>query len=651
MEKRACKYRFGPFELRTRTREIAKQGVKLKLRPQPFQVLEVLLERAGDVVSREELHARVWGKETFVDFEHGLNTAVKELRGVLSDSASEPRYIETIPRVGYRLMVAVEAIAGERTTVEVESTKQEGMPEAETAAKPGQRGVGGRTARRGKKWAAIALAAVVVLGLAASWAWNRRRATAKTEPGRVMLAVLPFENLTGDASQEYFSEGLTEEMIAQLGRSDPEHLGVIARTSVEKYQGGGTQLQQIGNELGVNYVLEGSVRRDGEKVRVTAKLVQVKDQSGVWAREYDRELVSLLGLQTEIAQEVAGEIEATLGVAKNRVKVPEGTAGLSPNGYAAHDLYWKGLYFWNKRDPGGFEQAIAYFQQAIEKDPGYAPAYAGLANTYTLLSGYSGAVPKQYMPKARAAALRALELDGNLPEAHTAWALVVQNYDWDWETSGKEFRRAIELNPNYATAHQWYAEHLTWQGRFDEALKESERARQLDPLSLVIAADHGAIMYYSRKYERAIEEFQSVREMAPRFPRTAMIFYAYLEAGRFPEAREDLEGQKRSTGEDVWYWTELACVEGHMGNNVAAKKVLKKATEEWKRRGLDPGTLILANLGVGDSEEALRLLEEAYAQHSNVLTTIKVEPLFDPLRGDARFQDLMRRVRLAGETK
>ena len=308
-----------------------------------------------------------------------------------------------------------------------------------------------------------------------------------------MLAVLPFENMTGDTTQDYLSDGLTEEMIAQLGRLDPAEFGVIARTSVMHYKHASAKMDQIGRELGVGYVLEGSVRRDSGKVRINAELIDTGTQSQLWSKEYDRELTNLLSVQGEIAHEISDEIQLTLG--KRTLSKPAPVALLTPRTYQAYDLYLRGLYFWNKRTIQGFEQAILYFQQAIDQDENYAPAYAGLADSYTLLTSYSLTPTSKYMPKARAAALRAVALDDNLPEAHVALALIVENYDWDWDTSEREYRRAISLNPNYATAHHWYAEQLTWMGRFEEAMRESEEARRLDPFSLIIATDHAAIFY------------------------------------------------------------------------------------------------------------------------------------------------------------
>jgi TolB-like protein/DNA-binding winged helix-turn-helix (wHTH) protein len=647
MAQQACGYRFGPFELRTRAREISKQGVKLKLRPQPFQVLELLLEHAGDVVTREELHSRVWGTETFVDFEHGLNTAVKELRGVLADSATEPKYIQTLPRVGYRLVVPVEAF-GIETAATASPAPELTVPEKSKAIDAPASPVAA-SRLRARLWVPLALAALLVLAFLGYRQWPRARKDAPPQTTRVMLAVLPFDNLTADPAQDYFSDGLTEEMIAQLGRLDPEHLGVIARTSVVKYKHNENQLEEIASKLSVQYVLEGSVRREGTQVRVTTKLIQVHDQSGVWAKEYDRELVNLLQLQAEIAADVSKEIQQTLGGMMRDVRLPTASpaSALSAATIAAHDAYLKGLYFWNKRDVPDFEQAITYFQEAIAADPQYAPAYAGLANTYSLLAGYSGSNGDRYMSKAKAAALRALQLDASLPEAHTAWALAVQNYDYDWDTSEREFHRAIELNPNYATAHHWYAEHLMWVGKFDQALQESERARQLDPLSLIIAADRGAIFYFSRQYPRAIEQFQSVRELEPHFQKAGMIIFCFIEAGEYDQARANLRARKPEENQTPWYPAAVAYLEGHAGNAELARKAFRHAQQLYRLETMDPSVLIPAALGAGDKQEALTLLERAYVQHCNVMTSLKVNPILDPLRAEPRFQELLRRVKLA----
>jgi TolB-like protein/DNA-binding winged helix-turn-helix (wHTH) protein/Flp pilus assembly protein TadD len=654
------RYRFGVFELLPRTRELLKEGRRIKVRPQPLQVLEVLLEHGGDVVTREELRERVWQADTFVDFEHGLNTAIKELRAVLNDSATEPRYIETMPKVGYRMVVEVEAPESEGSVKKVIELGEPAAPirdfvwsgesgwagvkREKAEAKP-QSNLGG--------WiAGVALAMLVIAGIWVGVKWVRARESVKREAvklaasknGRVMLAVLPFQNLTGDAGQEYFSDGLTEEMIAQLGLMDPEHFGVIARTSVMRYKSTQENAEQIGRELGVQYMLEGSVRRDAERVRITAQLIRTGDQTRLWTKQFDRGLQSLLAVQSEIALETANEIQQTLGAKKPGAAVV--AAAMSREDYEAYDQYLKGLYFLNKRTPAGFGQAIGYFQGAIKKNPRSAPAYAGLANTYTLMSGYSLSPASKYMPRARAAALRALELDDRLPEAHTALALVVQNYDLDWQTAEKEFKRAIELNPNYATAHHWYAEHLGFRGRFEEAFRESDEAKRLDPLSLIIAADRGVLLYFARDYDRAIEQFRVVQEMDPDFSHGHMIGFVYAEKRMYPEALADIESGKRVAGTGAWYWTAKARVYGQSGNEAEARRALEELEKTNKQHPVDPGALAWAHLGMGHQEEGLRWLEKAYEQHSNAMTMLKVEPIYDPVRDDARFQALLRRVGL-----
>jgi TolB-like protein/DNA-binding winged helix-turn-helix (wHTH) protein/Tfp pilus assembly protein PilF len=620
--------------------------VKLKLRPQACQVLLVLLERAGEGVRREELQQRVWPSNTFVDFEHGLNTAIKELRAVLSDSASEPRYIETLPKLGYRVIapVSVERAAAATRAVVPELQATEVLSNLPVVTAP----AAVIKPRRGGRLAAVlAVCAALAIGSIAFVRWPRSQPLAHKVPakGRMMVAVLPFENLMGEEGQDYFSDGLTEEMIAQLGQLDPQQFGVIARTSVMHYKHTSENIEQIGRELGVQYVLEGSVRHDSEKIRINAQLIEAGSQRHVWGQEYDRKLTNLLGLQTEIAYEISNEIQLTLGGSKQKAIVSD--ASLSPQAYQAYDLYLKGLYFWNKRTLPGFQQAIGYFEQAIAKDPSYAPAYAGLANTYTLLTSYSLAPTTQYMPKARAAALQALKLDDKLPEAHIALALIVENYDWDWDTAEKEYRRAIELNPNYATAHHWYAELLTWRGRFDEALRESEYARQLDPLSLIIATDHAAILYYSRQYDQAIEQFRAVLDMDPNFPRAYQVINAYVEEGRYTEALAAFEEWHRLTGKSPWEPAQLAYIYGRAGQKKKALQELGKLELLSRNQPIDPAVFVSADLAVGEKKEALARLEKAYSQHSNVMTTLKVEPAYDSLRDDPRFEELMRRVGLA----
>src|SRR5712692_8163675 len=434
--------RFGVYELNLAARELRKHGIRIKLRGQPFEILTLLLEKPGEIVTRENLQKRLWAADTFVDFEHSLNSAIKKLRATLGDSPENARYIETIPRVGYRFIAPVEQVSAAVPPVDVSVvTDRPTVPAGtvEVASKRRWRIFLGISIDR----YAVMLLIVLIVAPSAYFAWSRLRS-----------------------------------------RPQPQK------------------------------------------------------------------------------NKIAGEVHAALkGHESNGSNQP----ALFPKSAEAHDLYLKGLHFWNKRNIAGFQQAIEYFQQATTIDPNYAPAYAGLANSYTLLSAYTSAPANLYMSQARAAALRALELDEGLPEAHTALALIVQNQDWDWQTSEKEYRRAIELNPNYATAHHWYAEHLMWLGRFDEALSESERARQLDPLSLIIATDNGAILYFSRQYGRAIEQFRTVLQKDPKFSRTSVIIYAYIEKAMFAEALADAERWRRVYGEGPWYWSTRAYIYGRAG--------------------------------------------------------------------------------------
>jgi len=454
--------------------------------------------------------------------------------------------------------------------------------------------------------------------------------------------VLPFRNLTADSTQEYLTDGLTEEMITQLGSRDPARLGVIARTSVMHYKSSTRPLQDIAAELGVQYVLLASVRRDSSDVRVSAQLIQAKDQTQVWAGQFDRAPGGVLGMESEIAQKIADAIESRLG--GPRPSKPATSVRGDPSG-EAYDLYLKGQYYVNKRSASDLETAIGYFRQSTERDSTDARTYAALADAYSLLPGYSMRPATPLLANARAAALKALALDSTLPEAHTALALIVENSDWDWQTAGQEFRRAITLNPNYATAHHWYAEYLMWHGSFEEALKESERARQLDPLSLIIAADNGAILYYARQYDRAIAKWESVIGVDPDFAKADLIIPAYAERGRFAEAQARVERRRASLPEPI-YWCLLAYVYGRSGQKERARQAFQRILQTSRNAPLQSGMLAWAASGLQDRELTLGWLEKGLADHSNEMTNLKINPTYDFVRSDPRFQRLLDRVGL-----
>jgi TolB-like protein/DNA-binding winged helix-turn-helix (wHTH) protein/Tfp pilus assembly protein PilF len=634
-------YLFGEFTLDAQSRILRRAGAAVPLTPKAFDALLLLVQNAGRIVTKDELLVAVW-PDSVVE-ESNLTQTIFMVRRALGET-SDLRYILNVQGQGYRFLCPVTEPAAETPEVGAPETEAPAVGSAPQPPWP-------TPPRRKMHWrlaaAVCSAAAFVLAATAALWLWSSRRGPAEPA-GKTMLAVLPFENFTGDPGQEYFSDGLTEEMISQLGDLDPTHLGVIARTSVMRYKHSQESIPQIGRELGVQYVIEGSVRRDSERVRITAQLIQVKDQSHVWARQYDRDLGHLLELQGEIAREVANEIELSLG-ARRPLETAQQTASRPPGteSYEAYDLYLKGRYFWNKRTEDGFRQAADYFQQAIDKDPNYAQAYAGLADTFSLMSTWQIGPPNELMPKARAAALQALQIDESLAEAHASLALIEESYDYDWPGAEKEFRRAIQLNPQYATAHQWYAEFLSWQGRFQEALAESEQARKLDPLSLIIATDRATILYYSRQYQSSIEQCRSVLELDPNdlHARYSMIA-PYLQLGRYKEAGGEVEFLRAREPEEPWLWAWEAAVYGRSGRTAEARRALEKLEQparSWPYRSV---MLLVAYLGSRRNEQALDLLERAYAEHSNTVMRIKVDPMYDPIRADPRFQDLLRRLRL-----
>jgi TolB-like protein/DNA-binding winged helix-turn-helix (wHTH) protein/lipoprotein NlpI len=638
-------YEFGEFHLDAQSRVLRRGGTAVALTPKAFEVLLLLIQNAGRIVTKDELMKGVWA-ESFVE-ESNLTQTIFMVRKALDETADR-RYILTVQGQGYRFLVPVTETPN--SVAETEAPEIEGPVPPSSAGSAPQIQLHSHPRRAGDwRLTIIGSAAVAFVVAFAIWFWRSRPGPVE-QPGRTMLVVLPFENFTGDPGQEYFSDGLTEEMISQLGALDPAHLGVIARTSVMHYKHSQESIPQIGKDLGVQYVIEGSVRRDSERVRITAQLIQVKDQSNLWAREYDRDLGHLLELQAEIAREVAIEIKFSLSgrrpIGLEAGAAAVGTPGRLGTSYEAYDSYLKGRYFWNKRTSEGFQQAADYFQQAIEKDANFGRAYAGLADTFTLESTWYVGPQRELMPKARAAALRALQLDDSLAEAHASLALIKENYDYDWPGAENEFRRAIQLDPQYATAHQWYAEFLSWQGRFDEAIAESERARQLDPLSLISAADHATILYYSRKYDSAVKQSQSVFELDPNFghARNAMI-PSYLQLGRYDRA-VDLINYWQARDQGPWMWAWKAAVYGRSGHPEEARRALAKLEQVSGSRADRTPVLLVAYAGTGQKERVIELLQKAYSEHSNAVVQIKVDPMYDPIRNDPRFEDLLRRLGL-----
>jgi TolB-like protein/DNA-binding winged helix-turn-helix (wHTH) protein/Flp pilus assembly protein TadD len=632
--------RFGAdFELDPRAWELRRAGRAVRLERIPMEILLFLAQQPRQLVSREQIVEKIWGKRVFLDTDNSINGAMRKIRHALDDDPENPRFIQTVTGLGYRFMAQPSPAAAE-----VRAPAAVSAPATATAQAAGV----------GPRWIPWAVAIAVLAIIAAIVLWQRehtRHVTAAAAipapppPPVTMIAVLPLENLTGDAHQDYFSDGLTDELIAQLGDVDPKGLSVIARTSVMRYKHTHTPVDEIGRALSAQYILEGSVRRDADNVRVTAQLVRASDQAHVWARQYDRKLASVLALQGEIAAAIADEIHSTLGGHTAPAAVATEPAP-PPGSYAAYDLYLQGRYYWNQRSSAGFSRALDLFQQSIAQDPRYAPAYAGLADTYAMLSNYGFAVPTESMPKAKAAAVRALELDSQLAAAHNALAVIAEDYDYDWRTAEKEFQRAIELNPNYATAHQWYADCLAYEGRFTQALTESDHARALDPLSPIVAADRAVILDYARQYDRAIQAFQAVHAMDPRLARGHLIIQAYVEAGRPAEALGYLQTW-RALQPGPWIWANEAYIRGRMGQRASAEAAIGKMDDANRPLKGDPLPMrALAYAGVADTDKLLATLEASWSERSNLATTLKVDPVYDFLRDDPRFIDLMHRAGL-----
>lgn len=628
----------GNYELDARAWELRRSGRAIKLERIPMEILLFLAERRGELVTRGEIVARIWGRDVHLDSDNSINAAVRKLRYALREDPEKPRIIQTVTGKGYRFIAAVADEDGRSPVPTLTSRPGPSLePAVPVAAVEPPRKPAFRS-----RWLLLAIAAAVLATAAISFRAAPARTGAVRE--RVMLAVLPFENLTGDPAQDYFSDGLTEEMISRLGNLEPQRLAVIARTSVMQYKRTPKPLAAISRELRVDYVLEGSVRRDQNKVRISAQLIRVRDGTHVWGRQYDRELAHLLAVQEEIAQAVADQIE--LKLVGGRTEPSKKTLS-TPVAYEAYDLYLKGRYFWNERTREGFEQAVEQFQRAAEKDPTCARAYAGLADCYALMSTYDYGAPRDLFPKARSAALRALDLDGRLAEAHTPLALISAYYDWNWRLAESEFRRAIQLDPNYATVHHWYGEFLAFQGRFDEALAENERARELDPLSLIIANDRGAILYFARQYDRAIEQFRAVLQRDPPFGNANMVLWAYAQKGLLAEAFSHVEKWRRSA-EGPWTWAAEASVYTRLGRVADARRAVERL-EQWGRdRPGDPMPMLpAAYIAVNEREKALDSLERLFEERSGRVATLKVDPVYDPLREDPRFQSLLRRAGLA----
>ncbi|MGO9260032.1 MAG: winged helix-turn-helix domain-containing protein [Bryobacteraceae bacterium] len=609
-------FEFGRFRLDPVEKVLYADGQPVQLTSKAFETLSALVEAGGHILAKEELLKRIW-PDTFVE-EGTLFQNIATLRRVLGDGPDQRSFIETVPRRGYRFSGTVRQGDAE-------------APKVESRSRIGYRTVAG-----------AAMGAVLLL--AVWFAWQGIRPPVSPEQGKIKLAVLPFLNLSGDSGQDYFSNGLTEEMITQLGTLEPARLAVIARTSSMQYKDTKKDARQIGRELGVDYIMEGSVRRDAGRVRITAKLIRVNDQTNLWAQAYDRNLTDIVSLQNDVAGAIAREIKLKLTAAASAR-----AANAAPLDPQAHELYLEGRYFWNKRTEGGILKAIDSFSDAIARAPKYAQAHAGLADAYALLGSLANATTprREAMTKAKASALRALEIDDSLAEAHTSLAFVLMQYEWDWEGADREFRRALELNPNYATAHQWYGFWLIARGRSGEAIEEELRARENDPLSTIVETDTCQLLSSLGREDEAIRHAQRALELDPGFA-LAHLYLAEAYAGKknYPEAIVEARKALDLSADPAWAQSMLARMYALTGQIDKGQGILHAMLETANQREDLAICLARVYAALGEKDAAFAWLERAYRNHEGGLILLHVDPEFQTIRQDPRFTGLVGRIGL-----
>jgi TolB-like protein/DNA-binding winged helix-turn-helix (wHTH) protein len=631
-------HRFGTYEFEPRTGELRKQGIRIRLEGQPLAILRMLLERPGELVTREELQKELWPADTFVDFEHSLNAAIKRLRGALNDSANAPRYVETLASRGYRFMAPLNGIPA--------------APDAGVAEGAGVES-DAKTSSKLHQWRLWSVAAGTLLAaVIAGWAWRKPIVSMLSPSSAPMirsLAVLPLENLTGDASQEYFADGMTDALITDLAQIGT--LRVISRTSIQRYKGVRKPLPEIARELGVDGIVEGTVMRSGSRIRITSQLIYAPADQHLWAHSYERDLKDVVALQADVAQAIAGEVRAVLTTEQRTRLTARGTT--NPGAY---EDYLKGRSYWNQRTPIGVEKSIEFFQQAVEKDQNFALAFAGLADAYNFSNVLGVVPPKESSPEAKAAATKALVLDPHLAEAHAALGLVKSHYDFDFPGAQREFLKAIELNPNYSNAHLFYAgAYLTPMGRHEEAIAEMKKTLELDPLSLPLNNMMGSTYLWAGDFEKSFQQFQHTIELDPTFPLVHFFLAGLLaELGRYEEAIKENERGELLLGVSP----EEAAAEAagfrrafqSRGPQGYWQKNLDLTLKAQKRAGtryFEAVTVAGAYARAGDKENAFSWLEKSYEdREGQSITLVRWLPDFKSLRGDSRFADLLSRMGL-----
>jgi TolB-like protein/DNA-binding winged helix-turn-helix (wHTH) protein/Tfp pilus assembly protein PilF len=649
------KLKFGPFLVDLAAGEIRKNGERIRLQEKPLRVLAILAERPGQLVTREELNKRLWPDDTFVDFETGLNTAVSKLRDALSDSGQKQHYIETVPRRGYRFLaeVEVEEVRGAAAQPESLSQAKAGsvaVAVADTVAVDGPKSVNDSAANvpaiatrpRFATRPYVVLFAVAGLALTGWLLWTRFHHENPALAPRTMLAVLPFENLTGDSTQDYISDGFTEEIITELGQISPDELGIIARTSSMAFKGQQKSISKIANELHVKYVLEGSVRQTDTGFRVTAQLIRADDQTHLWAQDYDRPMGRLVQVQGEVAQAVAREIRVKL-----TPQTESSFARVREVDPAAYRSFLQGRYNLAKRSGDGLTKAVVSFQDSIAKDPNYAPAYAGLADAYNLLIYYGYPPGREGVALARGAAEKAIDLDPQLARGHASLAYVYYMWDWKWQAADQEFKKALELDPNYSTAHHWYAQFLASRGRSVEALAEIEEATALDPQSLIVWTARAYLLYFAGEYGESEMACRRVFSRDPNFVVAHAVRGLALEGER-DEANAILEFQRAielSHARPAPYLDYLGHGYAMAGRTSEAAAILSELDQKARTGEAGPAFQAATLVGLGKKDQALTALEQGLADGDAAgLIWLRVDPRFAALRADPRFAQLIARV-------
>jgi TolB-like protein/DNA-binding winged helix-turn-helix (wHTH) protein/Tfp pilus assembly protein PilF len=606
------KFRFSLFEVDPEAQELRKSGLRLKLQPQPFQILLLLLGRAGEIVSREELRASLWPAETYVEFDRSLNRAVVKLREALGDSAESPRYIETVPKRGYRFIAPV----------------SRSVPQAVRPA-PAE----GFRKRLPLRLLGVGLAGIGVL-FAVYLLVRRIERRAPTAAIR-SLVVLPLQDLSREVGQEYFADGVTDELTTDLAQI--QSLRVISRTTAMHYKGTKLPLPQIARELGVDAAVEGSVSRSENKIRIRAQLVRGATDEHVWASSYERDLGDAIVLQAELARDIADQIHIRLGSREESA-----FSARKPVNPQAYEAYLKGRHFFDKRLLKSNAEAEAYFRQAIATDPNFAPAHAGLADALVSRSYYGAASPADVMPQAKSMIARALALDPNLPDAHVSLGWIKLTYDWDWLGVEEEIKRALERNPNSATARQLYGNYFLALGRIDDATAELQRARELDPLSLFINRDLGRAFYYARRFDDALKQFQQTLDLDSSIGGATYewVGWCFEKKGLRNQAVDAFLQGKLTDGA-----TQASILEAGRLYKREGWEAFWRRELNWDRNPVRDATNYMSVLNyarIGDKERALKLLKYEVDLHTAWVTWMNIDPELEGLRSDSRFRQMLR---------